>query len=129
MITANRPGPTLERSIRLFLLVEGLSFAAAALVHFGVLVHGYEHPFAPFAESLIALVLLVGLALTWIWPGQTRPIGLVVQAFALLGTLVGVFTILVGVGPRTVPDLAYHLAILIVLAWGLVVAARAPRVG
>ena len=31
-----------------------------------------------------------------------------------------------GVGPRTAPDLAYHAAILAVLAWGLVVAARAP---
>lgn len=41
--------------------------------------------------------------------------------------MVGVFTIAVGFGPRTVPDVVYHLAILTTLVWGLVVAARAPR--
>jgi protein-S-isoprenylcysteine O-methyltransferase Ste14 len=43
------------------------------------------------------------------------------QAFALLGVLVGLFTIAIGVGPRTAPDLAYHAGILVVLAVGLVV--------
>jgi hypothetical protein len=125
MITANRGSPASAPVIRLFLVVEGASFAVAAAVHFGVLVHGYEHPFAPYAESAIALVLLVGLVLTGIGPGLTRAIGLAVQAFALLGTLVGLFTIAVGVGPRTVPDLVYHVAIAIVLGWGLLVTARA----
>jgi hypothetical protein len=40
--------------------------------------------------------------------------------------VVGLLTIAVGVGPRTAPDLVFHAAILAVLAWGLVVAARAP---
>jgi hypothetical protein len=116
----------MKQEIRLFLLVEGASFVAAALVHFGVLIQGYQHPIAPFPESLIAFMLLLGLALTWVWPAQTRPIGLAAQAFALLGTLVGLYTIALGVGPRTVPDLAFHVTIIIVLAWGLFVAARAP---
>lgn len=119
----------MKQTIRLFLLLEGASFAVAALVHFGVLVGGYEHRPASIAESLIAVVLLVGSALTRVWPARTRPIGLAAQAFALLGTLVGAFTIAVGVGPRTVPDIAYHVAILVALAWGLVVAARAPAEG
>ncbi|MGQ0810691.1 MAG: hypothetical protein ACT4OO_05640 [Nitrospiraceae bacterium] len=37
-----------------------------------------------------------------------------------MGTLVGVFTIIVGVGPRTTPDVVYHLAIVAVLFWGLI---------
>lgn len=116
----------MRQEIRLFLLFEGLSFVLAALVHFGVLIQGYQHPFAPFAESLIALVLLAGLGLTWTWPNQTRSIGVGVQAFALLGTLVGLYTIAVGVGPRTIPDLGFHVTIVIVLIWGLIVATRAP---
>ncbi len=40
------------------------------------------------------------------------------QAFALLGVAVGFLTIVVGVGPRTAPDVVYHLAIAAVLAWG-----------
>jgi hypothetical protein len=54
--------------------------------------------------------------------------GLIGQAFALVGTLVGLFTIAIGVGPRTAPDVTYHVIILVVLAWGLVVTLRASRV-
>ena len=92
-------------------------------------IDGYEHPQAAIAETVIAVVLLVGLGLTWVWPVRTRLIGIVAQAFALLGTLVGVFTIAVGVGPRTVPDIAYHLAIVVALVCGLVVTVRAPDGG
>jgi len=92
----------------------------------GVLVDGYEHRESRVAESVIALVLLAGLALSLIRPAWTREAGLAAQGFALLGTLVGVFTIIVGVGPRTAPDIVYHLGIVAVLVWGLVVAARAP---
>jgi hypothetical protein len=116
----------MRATIRLFLLIEGVSFLAAGLIHRGVLISGDAHQQASIAETSIAVVLLVGFGLTWIWPAHTRLIGLVAQAFALLGTLLGVFTIAIGVGPRTAPDLVYHLAILALLAWGLVVAARAP---
>jgi hypothetical protein len=116
----------MRTTIRLFLFIEGASFLAAGLIHRGMFIIGYAHQQASIAETSIAIVLLIGLGLTWIWPGQTRLIGLVAQAFALLGTLVGVFTIAIGVGPRTEPDIAYHLTILAVLTWGLVVAARAP---
>jgi hypothetical protein len=103
---------------------EAAAFLAAALVHSGVLIDGYEHQKAGTAESVIAIVLLLGLAWTWIRPGATLGVGLAAQAFALLGTLVGIFTIAIGVGPRTVPDIAYHLAIVVVLVTGLVAAVR-----
>ncbi len=119
----------MRETIRRFLLFEGASFVVAGLIHAGLLVEGYRHREAAIAESVIAVVLLVGLGLTWVWPARTRLIGLVAQAFALLGTSVGVFVIAIGVGPRTVPDIAYHLGIVIVLVWGLVVAARAPARG
>ena len=111
--------------IRLFMLFEAASFIAAALVHSGVLIEGYEHCQARIAEGVIALVLLIGVALTWIRPAWMRRVGLAAQGFALLGTLVGVFTIAIGVGPRTIPDIAYHIGIVVVLIWGLSVATRA----
>jgi hypothetical protein len=114
-----------RQRIRAFLLIEATAFAAAALVHFGVLVHGYEHRQARIAESVIAVVLLGGLVVSWARPASTREAGLAVQAFALLGTLVGLFTIAVGVGPRTAPDIVYHVGIVAVLIWGLLVAVRA----
>jgi hypothetical protein len=106
------------------MLFEAATFVAASLIHSGVMIAGYEHEQARIAEALIAIVLLVGAALTWIRPAWTRQAGLAAQGFALLGTLVGVFTIIVGVGPRTVPDIAYHLAIVVVLVWGLIFARR-----
>jgi hypothetical protein len=51
---------------------------------------------------------------------------MVVQLVALLGTMVGIFTIIVGVGPRTVPDVIYHISIAVVLAMGIAVARSAP---
>src|SRR5438105_15124038 len=80
----------------------------------------------PRSPRVIGAVLLIALALTWALPAWTRRVGIVAQAFALLGTLVGAFTIAIGVGPRTVPDVVYHAAILLALAWGLAVAARGP---
>jgi hypothetical protein len=110
--------------IRRFLLVEVLSFAAASTIHAGYWVQGYQHPRARIAESVIAAVLFAGLGLTWIRPGRLRTVGLWAQGFALLGTLVGLFTIMVGVGPRTTPDILYHLGIVLVLTWGLITAGR-----
>src|SRR5712691_13470609 len=118
----------MRHTVRLFLLIEGASFVFAGLVHFGVLARGYEHGSAAIAESVIGAVLLVALTLTWVLPAWARALGIAAQAFALLGTLVGAFTIAIGVGPRTVPDVVYHAAILLALAWGMVVAAR-PSAG
>jgi hypothetical protein len=110
---------------RLFVLLEAVAFIAAALTHFGILVDGYKHRQAGTAESVIGIVLLAGWLATFIRQSWTNRIAVVVQAFALLGTLVGIFTIVVGVGPRTVPDLVYHACIVIVLLFGLAVSIRA----
>jgi hypothetical protein len=109
-------------TLRLFMLVEAATFIVAAAIHGGRLVVGYEHREARIAETVIAFVLLAGAALTWSRPGSARAAGLVAQGFALLGTLVGIFTIVIGIGPRSVLDIVYHAAIVGVLAWGLAVA-------
>jgi hypothetical protein len=117
------------RQIRTLLFLESAAFAAAALVHSGVLIDGYEHDDARIAESVIAVVLLAGLAWSWVRPAQTREAGIAAQGFALLGTFVGLFTIAIGVGPRTALDVVYHVAIVLVLIWGLRLAMRATAVG
>jgi hypothetical protein len=113
------------RTLRLFMLVEAATFMLAAAIHAGLLIDGYAHREARIAETVIGLVLLVGAALTWIRPTSARTTALAAQGFALLGTLVGIFTIIVGVGPRSGPDILYHVGIVGVLAWGLAVAWRA----
>ena len=114
----------MTRAIRLLLLVEAAIFLAAASVHFGFTLGGYEHRRAGTAESVIAAVLLGGLLSSL--GHRTNPrTALAVQAFALLGTLVGAFTIAVGVGPRTRPDIVFHAALLALLVWGLWLMRRA----
>lgn len=98
-------------------------FALAALIHAG-LIPGYQHREALVAESIIAAVLAVGLVISWARPAWTRPAALVAQSFGLLGTLVGAFTIVIGIGPRTVLDVIIHIAMLALLGWGLVLAWR-----
>lgn len=114
-------------TLRILLAGEAATFILAALFHSGLLIAGYEHGEARIAESVIAIVLLVGLAATWLWPERASRAATIAQAFALLGTLVGLFTIAVGVGPRTVPDIVYHIGIVLVLAWGLRLAMRGRR--
>jgi steroid 5-alpha reductase family enzyme len=112
------------QSIRYLMLFEAATFAVAALIHAGALTAGYQHPQARIAESVIASVLLVGTAAIWVRPAWTRRVALGAQGFALVGTLVGIFTIIVGIGPQSVPDIVYHVLIVLVLAWGLRLAGR-----
>ena len=116
----------MTQTIRLFLLVEAAAFILAALIHMGFFVSGYEHRQARVAESVIAGVLFGGLLLSLFMSDWTRNIGIVVQLVALLGTMIGILTIIVGIGPRTVPDVVYHIAITVVLAAGIAVARSAP---
>jgi hypothetical protein len=111
--------------LRVFLAVEFAIFALASLVHRGVLARGYEHSKAAVAEAVIAAVLAAGLLLSFMRPWSARAYALVVQWFALLGTFVGVAMILIGVGPRTAPDLALHALMIVTLVFGLVAATRA----
>jgi hypothetical protein len=104
---------------RAFLAVGAIIFALASAVHGGWLIDGYQHLEARIAEGVIAIVLMAGLVVSLINPPWTRRAGLLAQGFALLGTLVGVFTIIVGVGPRTTPDVILHIGLIVLLVWGL----------
>jgi len=110
--------------IRSILALEAAAFGAAALVHSGTLIQGYEHSKAATAESVIGMVLLIGLIASVTIPRSSRTVGLAAQAFALLGTFVGIFTIAIGVGPQTKLDIAFHVVLVAALLSGLVVVAR-----
>ncbi len=114
--------------IRSLLAVQAAVFDVAATIHAGVLMHGYEHVRARNAEGVIAAVLLIGLFLTAIAPRQLRTIAVAVQGFALLGTFVGLFTTAIGVGPRSVLDLALHATMVTLLTAGLVLTRRTAMI-
>jgi hypothetical protein len=110
--------------IRWYLSLEAAAFGGAAVVHAGVLVHGYEHSKAAAAESVIGLVLLLALFASVVATRSSRAIALASQSFALLGTLVGVFTIVIGIGPRSAFDIALHVGFVASLIAGLLLVAR-----
>jgi hypothetical protein len=113
-----------RRVIRAFLAFEAATFIVAALVHAGILTTADPHAAAATGESVIAIALLIGLALTGAGLLAVATIGILAQGFALFGTLVGILTIIAGVGPQSGPDIAYHVAISGVLLVGVVVASR-----
>lgn len=98
-------------------------FGLASVAHRGLLVPGYEHAKASVAEMVIAIVLGAGLVVSLVRPAVTHTAAAAVQWFALLGTLTGVVMILIGVGPRTVPDFILHGLMLATLAIGIRIAA------
>jgi hypothetical protein len=114
----------MTRVLRRFLLVELVAFAVAALVHGGLLLEGYAHQEAYFAEAAIATALLIGLIVTFVRPASARQAAVAAQGFALFWTLIGVLMIATGRGPQTTLDIVYHVAIVATLLWGLATARR-----
>lgn len=102
-----------------------MAFFLAASAHAGLTLHGYEHQKAMIAETVIGIVLSLGLLTSFVSALTTRIAAISVQAFAFLGTLVGVSVIIAGIGPRTIPDYLFHAGILIVLGMGLKTAVMA----
>jgi hypothetical protein len=117
----------MARLVRTFLALEAAAFAAASLVHRGLLVGAHEHRQAATAEAVIAAVLLAGLAVSLAAPRSSRAAGLAALGFALLGTLVGIVMIAIGVGPRSTLDFALHAGFVLTLAAGLVWVARGAQ--
>ena len=113
-------------SLRFLMLLESTAFLAAAAIHAGLLADGYEHREACIAETVIAVVLFGGAVVASFGPVWARRAGLAAQGFALAGTTVGIITIAIGIGPRSLADVMYHIIIACVLIYGVLLALRAP---
>jgi hypothetical protein len=117
-------GSETMRAIRALLVVQIALFAYAALTHLGIISTNHRHPPAGTAESVIGAVLLIGLLGSWMAPSLIRSVAVLVQAFALLGTILGIVTIIIGIGPRSMLDAALHTSMIITLVVGLVISLR-----
>ena len=112
--------------VRGFLLLQIVILLSMVSMHFGLLIGGYRHRNAGTTESVIALFLVAGLLLTWMPPPWNRRAATASQSFGILGVLVGLFTIALGIGPRTMLDLALNAALLLTLIAGLTITLRQP---
>jgi hypothetical protein len=101
-------------------------FVAAAM-HFGAFGLAYAHARARVPETIIGLVLIAG-ALVAPAAGWGPPVALGALIFGMLGVLLGIYLVVVGVGPHTAIDYALHGLMLVLLIAGLV-SAWAPGGG
>jgi hypothetical protein len=113
------------RTLRLLLLIDIASLVVVAAIHAGIIGGG---PFdrASMYEAAVAVVLGIGLALTWAGPAVARWGAFVAQLLALLGVGTGIYMASRGMAPSTTWDLVYHAFAVVFLLAGLVVAARLP---
>ncbi|AXA38752.1 hypothetical protein [Rhizobium leguminosarum] len=111
-------------AIAILFLVETCLYATASLTHAGLVLEGHEHRQAMIAEAVISAVLLLGLISLNLDRPWSRMAAISAQSFALLGTLVGAFTIAVGVGPQTTLDYITHAVMILLLVTGLAWLAR-----
>jgi hypothetical protein len=83
MSPSRRAYPTLRGAYvdaRPLLILQVVVFAGAALMHAGILLHGHQHNAARNAETIIAIVLLVGLVSTILAPESNRAIARLCRA-------------------------------------------------
>lgn len=111
------------RTVRGFLLLQIAIFLVLASIHFGVLLDGYRHRDAAVTESLIVVVMVAGLLLTWT-PRWSRRAATAAQSFGALGALAGLLTIALGNGHRTILDLTLDGILLLTLIAGLLITSR-----
>jgi hypothetical protein len=74
---------------------------------------------------VIAVVLVFGFLLTWTPPPWSQRAATAAQSFGTLGVLLGLFTITLGIGPRTILDLSLDVVLLLTLTAGLATTKRA----
>lgn len=115
-------------TIRWFVAVAALSLLVASSIHLGFLVPGYEDEGAAVPEAVIGTVMLVGLVLSWMNPPWGRRAAVAALVFGLAGSTLGLVLVIAGIGPRTVPDVIYHVLLVTTLVVGLAVALRGRRV-
>jgi hypothetical protein len=115
-------------ALRLVMAVAAASLLVAAALHAGLVIPG---PFdqAAMYETAFAVVLIVGLLLTFLGPTWARWAGLVATAIALVGASIGFYVALIGLGPNTTLDIVYHVALIALLVIGIGMAWRVPTRG
>jgi hypothetical protein len=111
-------------TIRGFLLMQLALFLVLVSIHFGLPIGGYHHRAAGTTELVITAVLFAGLLLTWMPLPWSRRAATVAQCFGTLVVLVGLVTIALGIGPRTILDLTLNGALLLTLPAGLAITQR-----
>jgi hypothetical protein len=110
-------------TLRGIMAVGAISLLVAAALHAGIVIQG-PYDSAAMYETIIAEILAVGIGLTFLPAPWARWGALATLVVSVAGASVGLFLAIRGVGPNTAPDLVYHVALLVWLVAGILVAWR-----
>jgi hypothetical protein len=105
------------RTLRMLLLIDIASLILVGAIHAGALGGPFEQ--ASMYEAAVAVILAIGLALTFAAPAVARWGAFVAQLIALFGVGTGIYMALNGMAPNTMWDYAYHAIAVVLLVAGL----------
>jgi len=109
--------------LRWIMGVGAVSLLIAAALHAGLIIRG-PYDSAAMYEAIIAVILVVGIGLTFLTTPWARWGALATLVVSVAGASVGLFLAIRGAGPNTVPDVIYHVALVALLLVGVAVAWR-----
>jgi hypothetical protein len=112
-------------TLRLIMALAAASLLVAAALHAGLVIEGPMDQAAMY-ETGVAVILVIGLAMTFVGPAWARWGGLAATVLALGGASIGLYVAILGIGPNTLADMIYHVALIALLLLGIVVAWRIP---
>ena len=114
------------RHLRLVLLGEAIVCLVASVIH-AHLFHASAQPGRGGLAGLVPAVLLViGLVVSAAHPQWTRTAAITVQRLALASILVAGMDVMTDVGPVMFIRLFYHLALILMLLWGMTAVKEGP---
>ena len=116
---------SVTRLVAGLMLFEAATLAVASALHLAGGVQGRSAPFDPdgagIAEAIIGVVLVAAAVIMLRSPAHARAVGIAATSFAIAGFLLGLnFTARGG----HLPDIAYHVVMLPILAGGLIALLR-----
>jgi hypothetical protein len=112
-------------SLRWIMSVIAVSLLVAASLHAGLVIPG-RFDQAAIYETGVAVIVVIGLGLTFIGPGWARWGAIAALVLAVGGAGIGLYLALRGLAPDTALDIAYHVGLIAVLLAGIAVAWRIP---
>jgi hypothetical protein len=112
-------------TLRLIMALAAASLLVAAALHAGLVIEGPLDQAAMY-ETGVAVILVIGLGMTFVGPAWARWGGLAATVLALGGASIGLYVAIRGIGPNTLADMIYHVALIALLLLGIVVAWRLP---